>query len=449
MKVISTVIVAGLMSCVFAGHQTSHAPFDTQHVHLHQSGHMFTQSIEQKDIDQFATVMAQIQHYYIEPVDYHTLFTHAIHGMVNKLDPHSMYLPPAELHDLFDNTQGEFAGIGISLTVEDGLLRVITPIDDSPAAKADIQSNDIIFKVNDQLISQIGPEKALVAIKGKKGTTVRVTTYRPSTKDVKEHTLIRDNVSVQSVHYKRLNNLARIRISSFGEKTTQELRTILKKTQRDKTIQGYIIDLRNNPGGLLHTAVETTDLFLDAKRLKDKTIVSTKGRIEAMDTIANATAGDVINNAPLVVLINHGSASAAEIMSAAISEHHRGITLGTQTFGKGSVQTILPTSNDSAIKLTTALYYTPSGKSIQATGVRPDIVVKQVGIQNEHTEKSIHDVITEASLSNHISAQKEGTITAETALNSKALDEIIHKDFQMYQAAKILETIIIAKQVHT
>lgn len=408
----------------------------------------FAPTMQQKDIDQFATVMAQIQYYYIDPVPYSQLFTNAIHGMVSQLDPHSTYLPANDLKSLMHDTHGEYAGIGISINVEDGLLRVITPIDDSPAFKAGILPNDIIFKVNSKMITEIGVDKALENIQGKPGTRVTISVYRPKTKNIKKFTIKRDKLKIETVKTKIINrNLALIRISSFGEKTTNELKSAIKKLKKNKNIQGYILDVRNNPGGLLHTAVETTDLFIDSRKHKNHTIVSTKGRLKMMDTVANATPGDIIPNKPIVVLINHGSASASEILAAALSDYNRAITMGTQTFGKGSVQTILPTSDDAAIKLTTALYYTPNGESIQAKGVKPDIIVQPLQLKEKtNDDRTMHDLINEASLDNHI-ANKDRVDTGKKDLNTADLDVLAREDFQLYQAAKVLETMLLAQNM--
>lgn len=395
--------------------------------------------MKQDDVKKFAVAIAQIKHFYITDLSYNKLITNSLKGMVRGLDPHSDYLTEEELKQLNTDLKGEFAGIGISIIPEDGLIRVISAIDESPAEKAGIKGNDIIFKVNGKLVSSTGIDNALKNIKGKPGTKANISVFRPDTKKILNLEIARKIMKNYPVKSKIIgDNLLYIRIPMFNEKTLSEIKTAINKA----SFEGVIIDLRNNPGGLLSAATDISDLFLDAKRmtLHNKRILSIKGRVKEFNTTFTAHDGDIIQNRPVVILINHGSASASEIVAGALENHHRAIVVGTKSFGKGSVQTVIP-SVDSALKITTALYYLPNNTAIQARGIEPDIYVSQLKIIPE--EKNMNDIISEASNESHI---KNETDSFDAKLNNKSISKLAAKDFQLYQAAKILETIILERK---
>lgn len=397
-----------------------------------------------QEIERFSNALAQIKLFYINDIPYKQLITNSLKGMTTRLDPHSDYLSENEWHNLNTEINGEFVGIGVSVIPEEGMLRVISPTDNSPAKLAGIQSNDIIFKVDNSIISQIGIENAMKQIHGKPNSIVKISTFRPSTKEIKQLQLKREKIDAYPVTKKIINNnLTYIRIPLFSEKTAAELKQALKTEKAE----GLIIDLRDNPGGTLSAAVDVSDLFLDSNKTKNNkdrngSIVEIKGRIKDYDTKFMPHPGAILKNTPIVVLVNHGSASASEIVAGALSSYHRAIVIGTNTFGKGSVQTVLP-NNGAALKITTALYYLPNNKTIQGSGVSPDIFVKQVNVPKTNEEQSMLELINEASLNNSIKASKKDT--ADQMLNSEEIDELAHTDFQLYQAAKVLETVVLER----
>ena len=398
------------------------------------------ESINEKQIERFATAITQINHYYIDKVSYTNLFDNAIRGMLTSLDPHSDYLSPKDIKDLQLSTTGEYAGIGIEIIPENGLIKVISPLDDTPAAKAGIQPGDIIIQINQQLVKDISTEEAIKMIQGKVGTTVNLTVLRESNSDTLSFDITREVIQVKSVRsdfYR--DKTAYIKIAAFGDNTTAELKEQLTHLMQTNHTTGLIIDLRNNPGGTLNSAIETSDLFLDKGKLQyNNLIVYTKGRLDIDNMEAYATSGDITNGLPIVVLINNGSASAAEILAGALKDQKRAIVLGTQSFGKGSVQTVIPIDYESAIKLTTALYYTPSGNSIQATGIIPDVYAPYTAIPNSNKKIGFDTLnnLQEKHLSNHIAS----TNTNDSALHTKSQQALLaHKDFQLYQALNLID----------
>lgn len=395
-----------------------------------------------QEIDRFSTTLAQIKLFYINDIPYKQLITNSLKGMANRLDPHSQYLSEIEWQNLNTEISGEYVGIGLSVIPEEGLLRVISPNDNSPAKEAGIKSNDIIFKIDNHLISQIGVENALKKMQGKPNTFVKISIYRPSDKSINNLELKRRKFDVFSISKKLINeNILYLRIPAFNEKTADELKQNLQNTKAE----GLIIDLRSNPGGTLTAAVDVCDLFLDKNKIKNikgrnGSIVEIRGRIKEYDAKFYPHQGEILANTPIIILINHGSASAAEIVAGVLSTYHRAITIGTKTFGKGSVQTLMP-NEGAALKITTALYYLPDNKTIQGTGIKPDIYVKELNIPKTNDEQSMLELITEASLANKITPNKEDI--RDEKLNSREIDELAHTDFQLYQAAKILETILL------
>ena len=334
-----------------------------------------------EELRTFAEVMDRIKAAYVEPVDDKTLLENAIKGMLSNLDPHSAYLGPEDFAELQESTSGEFGGLGIEVGTEDGNIKIVSPIDDTPASKAGIQAGDLIVKINGQPTRGLSMTEAVDKMRGKIGQKITLTLVRNGGAPF-DVTLTRANIQVKSVKAQLLEDgYGYIRITQFQVKTGEEVAAALSKLRREngnKRLKGIILDLRNNPGGVLQSAVEVVDHFI-TKGL----IVYTKGRIANSELRFSATGKDLSEGVPLVVLINGGSASASEIVAGALQDQKRGVVMGTTSFGKGSVQTVLPLNNDRALKITTALYFTPNGRSIQAQGIVPDIEVSRARITRE------------------------------------------------------------------
>lgn len=348
-----------------------------------------------EDLRIFVRVFEQLRQAYVEELSDAELFEMAIWGMLAELDPHSEFLDLEAISELEDSTEGRFQGIGVELTMEEEYLIIVTPIDGSPAQRAGIEPGDIILRINGESIEGLSFRQSLQKLDGKSGEPVLLTLDRLSERNAVEVELVRERIAVESVQSRVVaEDIGYLRIAQFQQDTGREFEKELRELIQDNPLlAGLIIDLRNNPGGLLHSSVEITDLFLDTGL-----IVSTKGRLEFSNQEFYATPGELGNELPLVVLINRGSASAAEIVAGALQDHERAIILGDTSFGKGSVQEILNVDKTRAIKLTIALYYTPSGRSIQAQGIYPDIRVDRGSIDWDRDENSL----TEASLSGHL-----------------------------------------------
>ena len=331
-----------------------------------------------RQLSLFGDVFERVRSSYVEEVTDKELIEAAINGMLSSLDPHSSYMNADSFADMQVQTRGEFGGLGIEVTLENGLVRVVSPIDDTPAARAGIQPGDFITHLDGEPVLGLTLAEAVDLMRGEVGTDITLTILRGEAEPF-DVTLQRAVITIQSVR-SRLEepNIGYIRITSFSEKTDTELQKAIAELQEEAggELIGFVLDLRNNPGGLLDQAIAVSDEFLDKGE-----IVSTRGRDDSNAQRYNAETGDVLNGLPMVVLINGGSASASEIVAGALQDHHRAILLGTQSFGKGSVQTIIPLQGEGAIRLTTARYYTPSGRSIQALGIVPDIEVEQATIE--------------------------------------------------------------------
>ena len=331
-----------------------------------------------RQLSLFGDVFERVRSSYVEEVTDKELIEAAINGMLSSLDPHSSYMNADSFADMQVQTRGEFGGLGIEVTLENGLVRVVSPIDDTPAARAGIQPGDFITHLDGEPVLGLTLAEAVDLMRGEGGTDITLTILRGEAEPF-DVTLQRAVITIQSVR-SRLEepNIGYIRITSFSEKTDTELQKAIAELQEEAggELIGFVLDLRNNPGGLLDQAIAVSDEFLDKGE-----IVSTRGRDDSNAQHYNAETGDVLNGLPMVVLINGGSASASEIVAGALQDHHRAILLGTQSFGKGSVQTIIPLQGEGAIRLTTARYYTPSGRSIQALGIVPDIEVEQATIE--------------------------------------------------------------------
>lgn len=403
-----------------------------------------TISVPLKDIQRFSTVIMQIKRYYIEPIKDDTLFDNAMRGMVSSLDPHSAYLDEDDLKDLQTATTGKFGGIGVEIIPESGYIKVISPLDDTPAYKAGVKAGDLIIRIDNKLIKEMTMREAINLIRGKRGSHVVLTILRKGEKKPLKIIVQRDVIKVQTIKTKLLEkHYGYIRIAFFQTPAKQDLENAIDNLEKQSggPLRGLILDLRNNPGGLLDAAIDVADAFLDLEHLKkyDGLIVYTKGRIPHADIKAKATPGDLIHDVPMVVLINEGSASASEIVAGALQDYKRAIIVGTKSFGKGSVQTVFPIDNNSALKLTTALYYTPSGRSIQAMGIIPDVMVNNLTVNKTDSDDVLIDPINENDLSGHLK-NGNGKITVEDLEQTiKSETSLAQSDFQLYEALMILE----------
>ncbi len=324
-------------------------------------------------LDLFSDVLEKIKNEYVDEVDQSEVIDSAINGMLQSLDPYSSYMNPESFKNMNIETKGEFGGLGIEITMESGFVKVITPIEDSPADKIGVKAGDYIIKINDKQVKGLTLMQAVNLMRGKIGTSINITVRRVDVDDDLKFTIIRDKIKVREVSSSIINNVGYIRLRAFNEQSGNQLLAKIKDFSKDNNnLTGYILDLRNNPGGLLSQAIQITDTFLDGGE-----IVSTRGREKNDIKIYTAKRGDALKGKPLIVLINRGSASASEIVSGALKDHKRAILLGEKSFGKGSVQTIIPLKGNGALRLTTAKYYLPSGNSISEIGVEPDIVVKE------------------------------------------------------------------------
>jgi carboxyl-terminal processing protease len=328
-----------------------------------------------KQLAIFGDIFERVRAQYVTPPEEKSLVESAINGMLSSLDPHSSYLNPDAAKDMRVQTKGEFGGLGIEVTMENELVKVITPIDDTPAAKAGVRAGDYISKIDGDEVRGLTLNDAVEKMRGLVNTPIKLTILRENADKPIELTIVRDIIKVKAVKYRVEDNVGYMKITSFTEKTYDDLETAIaaiKKQVPEDKLKGYVLDLRLNPGGLLDQAVSVSDAFLDRGE-----IVSTRGRDPKDITRYDSRPGDDIDGKPMIVLVNGGSASASEIVAGALQDHRRATVLGTQSFGKGSVQTIIPLGENGALRLTTALYYTPAGKSIQGKGITPDVKVEQ------------------------------------------------------------------------
>ena len=325
-----------------------------------------------KKLDLFSDVLETLNNEYVDQVDENKVLDAAINGMLQSLDPYSSYMSPENFRNMNAETKGEFGGLGIEITMQAGLVKVISPIEGTPADKAGIKAGDFIIRINDAQVKGLNLFEAVSMMRGKVGTKINLVIRRENVDDELKFTLTRAIIKIREVSAEvKLNSIGYIRLRAFNQKSHNQLKEKIKSF-KSKRLNGYILDLRNNPGGLLSQAIKISDMFLDSGE-----IVSTRGRDKTDIKIFNAKKGDIIDGLPLIVLINKGSASASEIVSGALKDHKRAIILGETSFGKGSVQSIIPLTNRGALRLTTAKYYLPSGSSISEVGVSPDITVKE------------------------------------------------------------------------
>jgi carboxyl-terminal processing protease len=407
-------------------------------------------AIGQNELRTFTEVFAKIKNDYVEPVDDRKLLEDAIRGMLAGLDPHSTYLDAESYNDLQEGTSGEFGGLGIEVGMEDGFIKVISPIDDTPAQKAGVRAGDLIIKLDDTPVKGMALNDAVNRMRGKPGTDITLTILRSNEEKPLQFTITRDVIKINSVRSRTLEpGYGYVRISSFQARTGQDLHTELEnlKKENNNSIKGLILDLRNNPGGVLNAAVDVSDIFLD-KGL----IVYTEGRIKDSELRFNAKPVNVFDKVPMIVLVNEGSASASEIVAGALQDHKRAVIMGQKTFGKGSVQTILPMSNQAAVKLTTALYYTPSGRSIQAAGITPDIIIEKLTVSK--IEDDGNGLVKEENLSRHL--ENTGVIDEPVTTHDPDLqgqeDEadkvpLSSSDYELYEALNVLRGIVLSQKI--
>ena len=395
-----------------------------------------------KNLEVFSNVLNMLQQHYVDTIDAHEVITGAIDGMLTSLDPHSSYMKPEDFKELQEETHGSFSGIGIEITIKDGILTIVSPIEDTPAYRAGLEAGDQIIRIEDKLTKNMTLMEAVKKLRGKKGTEVIISIHRPGGKELKDYTLVRDDIPMHSVKTMELEpSLIYIRIANFQSNTTRDFLMALRKQKDKESIEGLILDLRNNPGGLLDQSVKIADVFLDKG-----VIVSTRGRDAEQNMVFEAHEDADRFDFPLIVMVNGGSASASEIVAGALQDHGRAIVLGTETFGKGSVQTIVPMPDGAGLRLTTARYYTPSGDSIQATGIKPDIVVPFVPSTGETNKpENGHQLLREKDLPNHIEndEQRARRENEKSTGPSDALKRL-KKDNQLRTALIILKSLRIA-----
>ncbi|MFT5698217.1 MAG: carboxyl-terminal processing protease [Desulforhopalus sp.] len=388
-----------------------------------------------KQLEIFSNVLSILQNNYVEEIDTKEALNGAIKGLLFSLDPHSSYLPPEGLQELQEETQGSFSGIGIEVTIKDDLLTIVSPIADTPADKAGLRANDIILEINGYKTKNMGPYEAIKQLRGKPGTEVTISIHRKGWEELKEIKLTRDLIPLHSVKLEELSpGFVYSRITNFQSHTATDFKLALVKMRKAHPIKGLILDLRNNPGGLLNQAVNIVDLFLS-----EGTIVYTKGRITEQNTVFSAHDNNSENNFPMVVLVNEGSASASEIVAGAIQAHKRGIIIGSQTFGKGSVQTIIPLPDGAGLRMTTAKYYTPDDKSIQALGITPDVEVPFIACIDPAPKGKKNTRIKEADLANHLPSSQE--TEDETSEDDEQLRTRLKQDNQLRTAYNILKSL--------
>lgn len=401
-----------------------------------------------EDVQRFSNAISLIKKYYVKDTEDKVLFDNAIRGMLAGLDPHSAYLDESDFKELQSSTNGEFGGLGIEVTIEDGIIKVITPLVDTPAYKAGIKSGDYIIKLGKQYVQGLELKDAVNMMRGKPGSSIKLTIIRKGVSKPLVITVVREKIEVKSVKQRLLDNkYGYVRLTQFQATTDKDMQAAIGalKLKAGGKLQGLILDLRNNPGGLLDSAIQISGAFLNKeKNGKQEMIVYTQGRLPGSKFTAMANSRDILNNAPMVVLINNGSASASEIVAGALKDNKRAIILGTRSFGKGSVQTVLPLDEKRGIKLTTALYYTPSGTSIQAQGITPDIVVEEIAVPVSDDKSGIIG-LSEAELSGHL---KNGNLKQKVNSDKPTLDEtsLLHEDYQLYAALTILKGLAVQQQ---
>ena len=397
------------------------------------------EGVDLQDIRAFTAVYSLVKQAYVENVDDHALMQAAIRGLLAGLDPHSEYLDRKQIDDLTEDTTGSYNGLGIEVVQVEGTLKVIAPIDDSPAERAGIKAGDTIVRIDGKAVQSDDLDSAVGHLRGKVGSDITLSVVHEGAIDPVDVKLKREVIRVASVRGRMLEpGYAYVRLSQFQADTGAQLHKRIDRLQKDNKapLQGMVLDLRSNPGGLLTSAVEVSDIFLN-----DGIIVTTKGRLKEADLSFHAAPGDALNGAPLVVLVDNGTASAAEIVAGALKDNHRALLMGRRTFGKGSVQTVLPLDADHAVKLTTARYYTPSGASIQAAGIQPDIVLQDLALSARDASPSA--ILGERDLRNHL----KGVDETETPSPAHTIDRDVEQDYALNEALNALKALTLRKPV--
>ena len=395
-----------------------------------------------ESLETFTNILAIVRKNYVDEVQTKDLINGAINGMLNGMDPHSAYLTPELYKELQMDTQGRFGGLGIEITVRNGVLTVVSPIEDTPAFRAGIKSGDQILKIEGEFTKDMSLMQAVKKMRGPKGTKLNLSVKREGVTDLLDFSIVRDTIRVQSVRSRLLEEgYVYVRLAQFQERSDRDLQRALEKLASEKAgIRGLVLDLRNNPGGLLTQAVRVADLFLESGM-----IVYTEGRLENQKQKYFARKEGSWTDFPIVVLVNGGSASASEIVAGALQDHKRAVILGTKTFGKGSVQTILPLDDNSALRLTTARYYTPKGRSIQATGIVPNIVMESVPLQESKAEEKRRLGVREENLPGHLQNQKEQKEKEKPSQPER--EEGSENDAQLRRALELLKGWDVFKQL--
>lgn len=395
-----------------------------------------------ESLETFTNILAIVRKNYVDEVNTKEMITGAINGMLNSMDPHSAYLTPELYKELQMDTQGRFGGLGIEITVRNGVLTVVSPIEDTPAFKAGVKAGDQILKIEDEFTKDMTIMQAVKKMRGPKGSKINLSIKREGASDLLNFSIVRDTIRVQSVRSRMLEEgYAYIRLAQFQERSDRDLQRALEKLSSEKGgIKGLVLDLRNNPGGLLTQAVRVADLFLDSGL-----IVYTEGRSDNQKQKYFARKEGSWTDIPMVALVNGGSASASEIVAGALQDHKRAVILGTKTFGKGSVQTILPLDDNSALRLTTARYYTPKGRSIQATGIVPDIILENVPVQETKAEEKKRLGLREENLPGHLQNQQEQKEKEKSTQQDR--EDNIENDAQLKRALELLKGWDVFKQL--
>ena len=407
-------------------------------------GNDATEEIPFDEIRIFAEVFDKVKNDYVENINDRELIEGAIRGLLEGLDPHSAYLDETAFKSLQEGTSGEFGGLGIEVSMENGFVKVIAPIDDTPAQRAGIKSGDLIIRLNDSPVKGLSLNQAVEKMRGKPGTDITLTIAREGLDQPLVMKITREAITKRSAWVRTLEpGYGYLRLSNFQTNTSNDAQRVLEtlKEENNGDLKGLILDLRNNPGGILSGAVAISDLFLE-----DGLIVYTEGRISDSKMTFNANPVDVINKAPLVVLVNGGSASASEIVAGALQDHKRALIIGQKTFGKGSVQTILPMTNESALKLTTARYYTPSGRSIQASGIVPDILIDELRL--EKVDENVLQV-SEANLSGHLvndNEAEQNQSEEQSTTPATASESLSQTDYALYEALNVLKGMVLSQK---
>ena len=393
------------------------------------------------ELQKFAAILERVRSQYVEEVSDSKLLENAIRGMLNGLDPHSSYMDADEFKEMQITTSGRFGGLGIQVQADEGFIRVVAPLDDTPAKRAGVQARDLIIRIDDRSVQGMDLEEAVKLMRGDPGTSITLTLVREGRDTPFKVKLTREVIKVASVKSRMLDEgIGYVRVTQFAAEATTEATKALEQLRKEsKTpLKGLVLDLRNNPGGLLSDAVSMSDLFLNGGR-----IVYTKGRAPDSRQDFDATPGDALQGAPMVVLVNQGTASAAEIVAGALQDNHRALVMGWSTFGKGSVQTVMPLPTGDAIKLTTARYYTPSGRSIQADGIHPDIVLPALTVSGENKEASIA-MPREADLRGRLSGTVEAGRFKDTD-RAQLSQKLAQEDYAIYEALNLLRALSIQR----